>query len=59
MFRASLATPHYHGFFFIFPREISLFSLGKMRIPWKNRVAKLGLISISGNKKAISRFKLL
>jgi hypothetical protein len=32
-----------HGIF-IFPREISLFSLGKMKIPWEISVPKLALI---------------
>jgi hypothetical protein len=38
--RASLGTIFSQGFF-IFPREISSFSLGKLEIPWKNVVAKL------------------
>jgi hypothetical protein len=40
--RASLGTLIFQ-WFFIFPREISSFSLGKLEIPWKNWVAKLGL----------------
>jgi hypothetical protein len=40
--RASLATPFFQGIL-IFPRENKLISLGKMEIPWKNRVVKLAL----------------
>jgi hypothetical protein len=40
-FWASLATSFSQGIY-IFPMEISSFSLGKMEIPWKNGVAKLG-----------------
>jgi hypothetical protein len=40
--RASLATIFLQGIS-IFPREISLFSLGKIEIPWKNKVVKLAL----------------
>jgi hypothetical protein len=38
--RASLGTPFYQGIF-IFSREISSFSLGKIGIPWENGVSKL------------------
>jgi hypothetical protein len=41
--RASLETLFSQGFF-VFSREISLFSLGKLEIPWENSVAKLALI---------------
>jgi hypothetical protein len=40
--RASLGTLISHGIF-IFPREISSFSLGKMKIPWEISVPKLTL----------------
>jgi hypothetical protein len=40
--RASLGTLISHGIF-IFPREISSFSLGKMKIPWEISVPKLAL----------------
>jgi hypothetical protein len=40
--RASLGTPFSQGIF-IFPREISLFFIGKMKIPWENGVPKLGI----------------
>jgi hypothetical protein len=40
--RASLGTTFSQGFF-IFPKKISSFSLGKLKIPWKNVVAKLAL----------------
>jgi hypothetical protein len=42
-FRASLGTTFSQGIS-IFPREISLFSLGKIEIPWKNGVPKLAFI---------------
>jgi hypothetical protein len=42
MIRFSLATPFSQGIS-IFPREIGSFSLGKIKIPWKNGVAKLAL----------------
>jgi hypothetical protein len=45
MLRASLGTPFTHGIF-IFPMEISSFSLGKIRIPWENVVPKLALRGI-------------
>jgi hypothetical protein len=35
--------PHFFKGFFIFPREINSFSLGKLEIPWENRDAKLTL----------------
>jgi hypothetical protein len=38
--RPSLETTFSHGIF-IFPREISLFSLEKIEIPWKNVISKL------------------
>jgi hypothetical protein len=38
-----LGTSFSQGYF-IFPREISSFSLGKLEIPWKNGDAKLALI---------------
>jgi hypothetical protein len=38
--RASLATPFSQGIP-VFPRENELTSLGKMKIPWKNGVAKV------------------
>jgi hypothetical protein len=41
-FRASLETPFPQGIL-IFPREISSFSFGKIRIPWENGVPKLAL----------------
>jgi hypothetical protein len=41
-FRASLGTLISHGIF-IFPRAISSFSLGKMKIPWEISVPKLAL----------------
>jgi hypothetical protein len=37
-----LGTPFFQVFF-IFPREISSFSLGKLKIPWENGGAKLAL----------------
>jgi hypothetical protein len=40
--RASLETTFFQGIF-IFPREISLFSHGKIEIPWENEVPKLAL----------------
>jgi hypothetical protein len=40
--RPSLETTFSHRVF-IFPREISSFSLGKIEIPWKNVVPKLAL----------------
>jgi hypothetical protein len=40
--RARLGNSFSQGVF-IFPREISSFSLGKMKIPWKNEVPKLVL----------------
>jgi hypothetical protein len=40
-----LGTPFFQGFF-IFSREISSFSLGKLKIPWKNGSAKLALTII-------------
>jgi hypothetical protein len=40
--RASLGTLIFHRIF-IFPREISSFSLEKMKIPWKISVPKLAL----------------
>jgi hypothetical protein len=40
--RVSLGTLISHGIF-IFPREISSFSLGKMKIPWEISVPKLAL----------------
>jgi hypothetical protein len=40
--RASLGTP-FSQRISIFPREISSFSLGKIEIPWENRVPKLDL----------------
>jgi hypothetical protein len=43
-FRASLGTLISHGIF-IFPREISSFFLGKMKILWEISVPKLVLIS--------------
>jgi hypothetical protein len=43
--RASLKTPFSQAIP-IFPREISLFFLGKIGIPWKNGVPKLGLNSL-------------
>jgi hypothetical protein len=43
-FRASLVTPFSQGIY-IFPREISSFSLGKIKIPGKNGVPKLVLNS--------------
>jgi hypothetical protein len=43
--RASLGTLISHGIF-IFPREISSFSLGKMKIPWEISVPKLALIYV-------------
>jgi hypothetical protein len=42
LFRASLETLFSRGFF-VFSREISSFSLGKLEIPWENSVAKLAL----------------
>jgi hypothetical protein len=42
LFRASLGTLIFHGIF-IFTREISSFSLGKMKIPWEISVPKLAL----------------
>jgi hypothetical protein len=42
IFRASLGTTFFQGFF-VFPREISSFSLGKLKIPWEIAVAKLAL----------------
>jgi hypothetical protein len=44
--RASLGTLISHGIF-IFPREISLFSLGKMKIPWEISVPKLALRKVT------------
>jgi hypothetical protein len=41
-FRASLGTLISHGIF-IFPREISSFSLWKIKIPWEISVPKLAL----------------
>jgi hypothetical protein len=43
--RASLETPISHGIL-IFPREISSFSIGKIRIPWEIGVSKLALRKI-------------
>jgi hypothetical protein len=40
--RASLGTSFFQRIF-IFPREISLFFLGKIRTPWKNGISKLVL----------------
>jgi hypothetical protein len=40
---ASLSTPFFQGIF-IFLREISSVSFGKMKIPRKNRVLKLALM---------------
>jgi hypothetical protein len=40
--RTSLGTPFSHGIF-IFPKEISSFFLGKIRISWENVVPKLAL----------------
>jgi hypothetical protein len=40
--RASLGTIFSQGIF-TFPREISLFSLGKIEITWENGVLKLAL----------------
>jgi hypothetical protein len=40
--RASLGTPFSQGIY-IFLREISSFSLGKIEISWENRVPKLAL----------------
>jgi hypothetical protein len=45
LLKASLETTFFHGIF-VFPREISLFSLGKIEIPWENRVSKLALICV-------------
>jgi hypothetical protein len=45
--RASLETLISHGIF-IFPREISSFSLGKMKIPWEISVPKLALKVFEG-----------
>jgi hypothetical protein len=42
LLRASLETLFSHGIF-IFPREISSFSFGKIEIPWENGVSKLAL----------------
>jgi hypothetical protein len=41
--RASLGTTFSQGIF-TFPREISLFSLGKIEILWENGVSKLALL---------------
>jgi hypothetical protein len=55
--RASLATPIFQGFF-IFLREFSLFSFGKLEITWKNGVAKLDLTArpAGGQIYPISKF---
>jgi hypothetical protein len=42
IFRVSLGTLFFQAIF-IFPREISSFSLGKIEIPWENGVSKLAL----------------
>jgi hypothetical protein len=44
LIRASLGALISHGIF-IFPREISSFSLGKMKIPLEISVPKLALIN--------------
>jgi hypothetical protein len=49
MLRASLASPFFQGT--IFPRKISSFSLKKMEIFRKNRVAKLALMIENGDFK--------
>jgi hypothetical protein len=43
IYKASLETLLYQGIS-IFPRENELISLGKMEIPWENKVLKLALI---------------
>jgi hypothetical protein len=50
--RASLGNLFFHGIF-IFPREISSFSLGQIWIPWENRVPKLALIVENYNSEII------
>jgi hypothetical protein len=58
-----LGTLISHGIF-IFPREISSFSLGKMKISWEISVPKLALkenpaVGRSGRSKQISTFSRL
>jgi hypothetical protein len=50
--RSSLGTPFFQGIS-IFPREISSFSLGKIRIHWENNVSKLALKRMINNRGQI------
>jgi hypothetical protein len=56
-----LGTTFSQGFF-VFPREISSFSLGKLKIPWKNVVAKLTLRfknSLNGLDEEMNKTKVV
>jgi hypothetical protein len=47
--------PYFSKGFFVFPKKISLFSLGKLKISWKNTVAKLALRKREGEEEGEKR----